>query len=632
MIKKLLPWIGVGARLLVLAIPVAAQQPADSPQEIPLVFVDALVLDPENRIVTGIRADELVIFEDEVAHQVVRLEAAAESTEPIHLVVVALVGEPPSADAVAALVQALGRLGPGLQVCIFRLGSDLRLLHPFSGQSEGLLQALRSSEPGQLPEAGFGRQDERLDSRSLATAQGRLQLARRIQRIFYATSADLRRSSRSSYPALIQAVARALSGIQGRKSLLLLGPDQVSPPLPPSEVERTLELANAFHLAVYSQDEARPEPSPGAQGRDVAPLRRSGRSSPLRLIVNSTSGFVLGQDDLASQIRRVFLEARNHYRLFYHSRQPVLDGRYRKQRLAVARLNLEARNRTGYPARPKGMELLGHSELEALDTIQKAHQSGSGEAFLRADVLQKKALGQKVLVSLTIPSSSLQFRDLTAQGREGRICRIQINALLRDESGAVLQTFGGPLALRLNDSRNAVVEQNGLAVNRLISLAPGHYSLQAGFLDELGGSGSWLTHDFQVRPPATELAWSPILLGRRDRISIRGRDAAPLGTGNFVPSARRTFRAEGRLAFVAEAYNLEESSQADIQAYLENVLGARSSLKLERDEGRAGLAQGSLDLSELAAGKYQLVVEAVDVSSGALAQSRAPFEVVGSER
>ncbi len=598
--------------------------------------MDALVLDSEGQLVSGLQAHEFAIFEDEIRHQVSRLETDGPGSGRILPMVLVLVGEEaqaPGSDEVVAAVQAVRQqVGPRDQVCIFRLGKDLRLAHPFSGQAEDLVAALQSSEPGQLLEAESVPSASALGQTPFATAESRLQLARQIQRLFYSAPMNLRRTAESAYPALVQAVARALSGIQGRKTLLLLGSGQVSSPLPPSEAERSLELANAFHLAVYSQDEARPKPSPAAGGRDAAPVRRSNRRSPLWLIVHASSGFVLQPDDLASQVRRVFVEARNHYRLFYRSRQQVQDGRYRKQRLTVGRPGLEARVRTGYPARLDGMELLSQSEIEALEAIQEASQARSRAAFLRADVLQQKGLGQKVLVSLGIPSESLQFQDLSAQGRQGRLCRIHVKALLRDDSGAVLQALGGRLAIRLDDARYSVVEGDGLAVTRLLNLPPGNYSLHAGFVDELGGGGAWLKHDFRIEPPEEKLTLSPILLGRRDRLSIRGRDAAPLGVGNFVPSARRTFQAAGPLSFVVEAYNLTDASQSDIRAYLENALGARSALKLENEGGKAKLAQGSLDLSELAPGKYQLVVEAIDPSNGATAVSRAPFEVASPAR
>lgn len=606
-----------------------AQQAEESPERAEPVFLDVLVQDSDLQLVSGLRADEFVIYEDEVRHQVTLLEAAgpnAERTGRIHPVVLALVGdEAPGTEILTAAARALRLQMKGSdQVCIFRLGKQLRLLHPFSSDAEELVAALQSSEPGQLlPEGPLSEAD--LDSNPFALAEGRLQLAQRIQRLFYATSTSLRRSAESSFPALIQAAARGLSGIQGRKTLVLLGKDQVSTALPPAEVDRTLELANAFHLAVYSLDEAPPPPS--RDGRETAPPRSGNQASPLRLIVNSSCGMILNQDDLASQVERVFQEAHQHYRIFYRSRKQNADGRYRQLRVQVNRVGLEARYRTGYPARPPGLELLSQSEIEALGTIREAQQSNPRAAWLRADVLPTASVGQRALVTLGIPAASLHFYDLSDQGREGRLCRFQTIALLRDASGAVLQTSGGPLSLALEPASFGVVERDGLAVTGMLDLAPGKYVLEAGLLDELGGGGAWLERDLQVGPPSQEPALGPILLGRQDRSAIRGRDWAPIGIPGFVPAAKSSFPAAGWLSFVIESRHPKDSPQAELHAFLENALGARSALEVVRAESQPQMAQGRLDLSELAPGKYTLVVESSGLSDGAKAESRAPFEI-----
>lgn len=614
---------------LALALPASAQpQPAAPPE----VFFDCVVLDLQGRPVNNLRKDDIVVMEDDIPHQVDRLEisGSGEAAEfyPVVLVLAGNAASGGNPEAVAAALEALGKeMRPGYQIAVFRLGEQLELLLPFSDSAEEVAAALKSSAPGRpldphsVPPAGAP------DWAAFAAPEGRRELAEQIQRVFADSDPSLKRRPESSHPALIQAVSRALSGVPGRKTLILLGSGLQSGPLDPSAVQRTIELANAFRLTVYSADEAPAKDLDDRVGR--SPKKPSSRPSPLLSIVHHSGGFALTSDSLPDQLQRALYEARRHYRLYYRSSRPQLDGRNREVYLRLRSQSMESRNRSGYPARPPGLEILDQKGLQDLETIRQTAVDSPMAAELGAAVLQRNGLQQNVLVSLGIPASSLRFRNLSREGREGRMCQIHVNGLLRDASGAVLNTFGGPLALNLDAPASAVVDRDGLALNHLLHLVPGSYTVQAGILDELGGSAAWLEKDLQVEPPQDKLLLGPVLMGRQDRRPLRGRDALALMADGFVPSAGRTFSAQGTLSFAVEIHNAGEAAQLYIRGYLDNALGSRTDLELEQDSKEPGivLVQGSLDLSNLAEGSFQVVIEVSDNASRTRLHDSAPFQV-----
>lgn len=616
----------VFAVALAAAVPTAfSQTPASSE-----IQLDCVVINQQGQPVDGLRAGDFQVMEDDAPQQLVRLEesGSGQSAE-VYPVVLVLVGQAAAGDepdAVAAAVEALGRqTAPGFLIAVFRMADQLELLLPFSDKAAEWSAAVKSAAPGQTLDPHSVPAAAAPDQTAFATPEGRLGLSQQILRLFALSDPSLRRSPKSSHPALIQAVSRALSGIAGRKTLILIGTGLQSGDLKPFEVQRTIDLANAFRLTVYSEDETPAENSDAGVKR--FPQEEKPRPSPLLNMIHQSGGFLVRPETLVDHLERALYEARRHYRLYYRSRQPQPDGRSREVYLNLRDPKMEGRQRSSYPARPAGLEMLNRDELLLL---QKMRQT-AGESPLKADlstvVLQRSEVQQEALVSLGIPASSLQILDFSGEGREGRMCRIQASGLLLDSTGAVLRTFAGPLALTLDPSAFEVVERDGLALNQQLPLVPGRYLVQVGVLDDIGGKAAWLVKEVQVEPPQDKPRLGPLLLGRLDRRVLRGRDPFAVVGDGFVPSASRDFPNQGALYFACEIYNTDESAQ--IQAYLEDSQGVRTDLKLERKSKTAQppVAEGSLDLSNLSEGNFELVVEVGGGSPKTRLEAHAPFRI-----
>ncbi len=278
------------------------------------VLVDAVVTDRRNRLVTTLKPEDFVVYEDGVEQKISSFRLASErlaaaKPEPSEPVPPALEAPKPAPEAAppqfqnltvllldysttqfqnqklvqdAAIRYVNERLRPNDLMAVFVLGTSLRFLSDFTDDKETLLAALRSrditgsalaAERGSLssgigaaratrpaaatPAAGLSGPGAAASGASMsATGPGRAaaMMAARIEAQFIALQSALdQRMSRAILTA-IRAIAIGVGHIEGRKNLILFSQGFVVGEALENQLQAVVDAANRARLAIYSID------------------------------------------------------------------------------------------------------------------------------------------------------------------------------------------------------------------------------------------------------------------------------------------------------------------------------------------------------------------------------------------
>ena len=438
------------------------------PARADLVLLDLVVRDKAGRLVDDLRADEVQVREDGKpcavrSFRLVQAEsggtAAVPATGPVALPaakpeaetarpaptgdglvsVVALVfdqlGSEAASNARAAALQLPDRSFPkGSVFAVFKVGQGLAVLQSFTEDRALLPAAIEKATTGAdqardpARRAGFDNATEEalsLARQAQAAARNKEPDARlramEAQMLLFSDSVTREGQGQASLQPLL-AIARALSLVQGRKSLLYFSEGLTVPPsgrgpLPVDgehcqPVERVgLRVRRAGAACPLAHRKRRSWPStwparppspirsaapcptrpcppwgstPSEMSRDALRLNRQG---VLRDLAESTGGFLVAEtNDLRPGLERVVADLRAYYEVGYVPPTPKADGRWRAISVKVSRPGVVVRTRRGYYALPPGAPVVLPYELalaEALAASAMPHDVEHRAATLR---------------------------------------------------------------------------------------------------------------------------------------------------------------------------------------------------------------------------------------------------------
>ena len=233
----------------------------------------------------------------------------------------------------------------------------------------------------------------------------------------------------------IEAVARALGGFQGRKTVLYFAEAWQFPLGVRPQYEEAISAATRANVTVHTFD-ARglayrklvavtpldrvleswsAEHHGGPFGRSMTPVTDEKGAPPERLagpnleeLAQDTGGHAItNTNDLRAGLARISEDLRHYYALVYAPVDSANDGRFRRISVRVSRPGVRVRTRKGYFAAPRGAAGLPADELllrEALATKDPAR-----DLELRPGVLHfgGSALAQAVEPRAPTPDASL---------------------------------------------------------------------------------------------------------------------------------------------------------------------------------------------------------------------------------
>jgi VWFA-related protein len=569
------------------------------------VAIDLVVRGKEGEILRGLTAKDVEVYEDGVRQQVESLQFvergafgdAASPTDkdalPQTLLAIVIDSLSPEGRRAAhdAVLQHLNEpLRTPPLIAIFSIEHGLRLLQAFTDNPETQRRALeRLASGGSVVYSG---QREREDIRHAhaglgdGTPQSHVAPAEQagepecrlggddLVRRFKVLSSRMKESfdilerdqrGAASANALL-ALVDGLSGLPGRKAVLLFSEGLALPAGVYSTFQSVVAAANRANVSVYAADagglrarsvaeetrraldilrvrlevmQAAPPATRGPSSAEqpdsgLALLERSednlrlAPESGLGLLADQTGGFLVhGTNDLASGLRRIDEELGAYYLISYTPKKGELDGRFRNTSVKVRRPHGALQARRGYFALATSLPtpLLDH-EARALARLESGPLPTLVPVRLR--VLQFPVDPPQFVVPIVVevpPNAFAPFED--GKGRARRR-DFTILAVVRDGEGRVVAKASQRYALAMAGGQSGAGESQPVVFYREARLPPGAYTIEAMAQDAQGSraGGARMALDLRAADSGQLRASSLVLVGKAEKLEA-GDDSAP---------------------------------------------------------------------------------------------------------
>jgi VWFA-related protein len=394
-----------------LALAPAPQATPSFPTEVEVITVDAIVVDKDNRLVTGLTRDEFRVLEDGKPREIVsfeeytRGEASVEDEEPaappavvsnargtelrgrafallLDDVFTPLQGSAEVRQAAAAFLRS--SVGPGDEVTISTTSGNA---YWSAGLPEGLedLLAVAARFKGRDTQGRYGTQEygefhtdlSGTDAASIERARNSMFEMKRMTELQAYDIVNGRRQGdrqiafeidhirKQRMKITLAAVRRqldALATVRGRKSLILLSPGFLQDDTP--DIRETAAASRRANTALYFVDvrglagqnifdaSQRVEGGPSFVGLTGEEAERNLVTAGTQNLAQDTGGFsIRNVNDFGNATGRIAAESRSYYLLGIHPAEGKGQRDWRKLTVEVTRPGLKVRSRRGYSLR-----------------------------------------------------------------------------------------------------------------------------------------------------------------------------------------------------------------------------------------------------------------------------------------
>lgn len=448
------------------------------------------------------------------------------------------------------MLQYLKNLPAGRRIAIFALGSQLRMLQGFTTDSGLLLAAIRSSKftpaASLLPPADQA-VEERQETDTLAAAGVSAQTIADLTN--FMDEADTQQLGMRVDMTMnaMQAMARYLSGIPGRKNLIWFSgsfpvefystvdlPTGLDPTVITgsfeNQLKQTAELLAAARVAVYPVDvrgvlvdpmyDASVNSDYGAvingvpvgeqrfsQDAKMADLQRIEEHGTMDLLAKETGGrAVYNSNALQEAVADALSDGENFYTLAYVPRSERFDGRWRKIKVSVLERPQQGRYtllyRHGYyatngtPEKPVGKNLVSQGFVAAMQDgvppasqiLFKARVVSPGPNPPSGPVLggEPKMPGRaaRYVIDYAVSLRHLGLA-MTAQGEHKG--ELVVEALAYNDDGKIVNWASIVAPITLNAAAWNVYAEDGIQIHQVMDLPKGRIHLRLGVYDPVSG-------------------------------------------------------------------------------------------------------------------------------------------------
>ena len=708
--------IATAALTLLLAHALAAQDtPPTFKTESQVVILDVVARDGRGRPVSDLRPDEIQVFEDDqpcaiVSFRLIRglqvepgnaaatgspvkAEPVEEaSTTPARANLVVLLFDRLSvANAAAARRGALDLLSQRFPqdtwFAVYKLDRSMRLLQPFTGDARQLVTAVESATSGDdanrvvgpavpsmtvsVPSSGAsGGGTPARPNLPMGPATQIVQVASAVEREVQDLAGRL-----EAFDSLygIAALARGLSEVRGRKTILFFAEDRELPESAVSVYDATIGVANRSNVTVHTVDTrgltvARPgdrsavggvlqgmsasapngvQPQSSVAGAEWAPYQGAdGPGGPMMdreaRLANPIQGSFLGHvahdtggleishtNDLGAGLARVVEEVGQYYEVVYEPPRPERDGRFRRVTTKAMRKGVRLRTRSGYFANTGSAPTIAAFELPLLAAIGSTQPP---QDFTHASTVMHFASAGREREVVFLAEVSLGSAKIVQDADRGTYrAHLALLGFVRDEAGRTVARFSqdwpieGPLPVRMRLADTTAV------FRRLLTLPPGGYTLVTAIHDRDANRTSVERNRFDVPPAEGGLALgSLVVILKASGEPARGADPLRVSGVSIAPQV-----GSGELPVGTKEVPLflpiyPSFAAAPVELHLEvrhaGETVARSTPQLPAPEPDGRIAWiGSLSTKGLAPGAYEVVAT---VRQGeAVSEERASFDL-----
>jgi VWFA-related protein len=507
-----------------------------------LVLVDVVVTDKSGQTAKGLKATDFIVLEDGKPQPVRAFEShvwqrTTASVEKINMppnqytnfteqdpnsavnVVLLDVLNTPQQDQQYArkqMIEFLHNLPPGQKIALFVLGTKLRMMQGFTGDSERLVKAaemiLSNTSPVLTTESQY--QDTVSDIAyfaDTASANGGslgILKANLIAALNAEVAAQANMRARMTMDAL-SSLAGAVSGYSGRKNLFWLsgnfpfrlGPDFSNDPIRSPDnyagaIRETAALLLATQIAVYPIDargvqtnsvsaSARPQALIGSANDQVSLAQNrtyndyADTKGAMDDIARETGGQAFIGNDLKKIMERGIEQGSTYYTLAYSPAIKKWDGEYHKIEVKTAESGLKLEFRRGYYAVPE-REVPGDQAGTLLFAAMQPSVPESTLLLMRVQVLMPDKDHDKIRIDYAVAPQDISFVD-SKDGRKHGV--IDFVAALYNKDG---RDIGHAVDSMNTNIRSEVFEQvlkTGIPMHQEIDLKPGAYLLRLGVMD-----------------------------------------------------------------------------------------------------------------------------------------------------
>jgi hypothetical protein len=245
----------------------------------------------------------------------------------------------------------------------------------------------------------------------------------------------------------------------------------------------------------------------------------------LRELAERTGGFIIANTNNTDKLlAHVMEEVDTHYEIAYPPASEREDGHFRKIEVKLARPGLHVETRSGYFAVPDTGEGPVTPEemagLKALDTQPRPHAF----EFLSRTYRFRDAGGTaEYAIAFEMPISNLTATPEEA-GKKHRL-HASLLALVKNAQGQIVDRVSKDVPSEVADDRLAAVQVELMTYQHAVSLAPGHYTVEAAVVDHEGNRAS--TSVVEIDNPAQRgVGLSDLALVRRLENTDHPADAA----------------------------------------------------------------------------------------------------------
>lgn len=474
--------------------------------------------------------------------------------------------------------------------------------------------------------------------------------------------------------AALAAIAEGLRRIPGKKTLVLFSQGFVTPAVLDWQVQSTIDIANRANVAVYIIDSAGLR-GPAQGTNAVAPatplsgvsaitsqeqrirgvggetvfdtVRQEGQNREydiLYRISDDTGGkFLKGNNDIGQGLERINQEIQARYTLAYRSSNQDFDGTFRKVKIEVQRPDTQVISRSGYYAiPPEEIVLLSPADKKLLANFDQALTNPGLPMFVSISHFRTRHGLYNIPLAIEIPPSAVKFD----RKGEKQTMQLEVLGVVKAGSDRMLSKLGGNFAVNLSTAEYNEILNNNIFYRQDLQLTSGEYTIDLIVKDKQSGKVSARREQLVLPEPDAEFATTPVVLSRYVAPASQlppnpadNPDVFVYGKQLIRPSAALRFRNADNLIMFLDVYNAANSTDTGKPL-------VRVTVRLMKDGQPASkffdyvltdiqnepvphltFAQ-YLPLTNLAAGRYQAMIETKDMVTRKSTKQEASFEIV----
>jgi|RhiMetdeSRZDD1v2_1073273.scaffolds.fasta_scaffold39280_3 VWFA-related protein len=495
----------------------ANQQPSLFRADTHLVQVTVVVQDGRTNPVTDLAAVDFRVFEDGKEQPIALFSADSRSSATPATSVVSgaavVSNQVPTTGGVTVIlfdrlntawsdqgqakqniVKFLSQVAPTERIGFYVLdSSSVSIVHDFTSDTRSLLRALARVQ-GQVSRETMVAEEKAptIASGGGMSAAMDAQLDAALARMDEMIKADAAKNRADATLSALEAVARHLAGIPGRKNLIWVS---ASFPLSFNDGFGTRSMYTEVSIATRAIADANisvyPVDARGLMNSSAVVARKPAYASlrnempasdSMEMLAERTGGMAYtNRNDLGRAMARAMDDAKFTYTLGYYPENVKWDGHFRKISIKVRRSGVSVRHRSGYLALPPPPQ----TSESRQNALVRALASPLNAIALPLTVGLERAGNEEVTVTLRLSPSAIRLSQTAPDLWEGSVDVAIAQAL---PSGQLAKALDTTVPLRFTTAMRDQALREGLNLNRRIRPDPAAHTLRIAVRDPATGS------------------------------------------------------------------------------------------------------------------------------------------------